>query len=1337
MKRAFFLILLVLQSIILTAQIPTGYYNNANNLTGTPLRQALHDIIDNHTVKSYSSLYTHFATTDIKSNGLIWDIYSDNPGGTPPYNYTTAQTCSNTPGYENGCFNREHSWPQSWFGASKSSPMYSDLFHVYPTDSYVNTRRSNYPYGEVSSPTWTSQNGSKLGPCSYPGYTGTAFEPLDEFKGDLARTYFYVCTRYYGEDTGWITNSLMSGANLLPWALTMMKDWSLQDPVSAKEIARNNAIYTLQGNRNPFIDHPEYACLIWSGGVYCNQVPDIIINPSFTYTDNINYTSYQTASSLTTSNTINAAEFIIQDGAGTNDADALATTLTNISFSTGGSTAIRTAALFDGATKLAETAVNGSTSISFSGLSIVAPDNGNKSFQLRITYLTTVTDKEQIVFAISAATATGSVFSSANAGGASTSNTGNNNKLAVTATKLIFVQQPSNVNSNTAMSPAVTVAAVDANNNKDLDYVSNMTITSTGTFASATTTVTAVAGLGTFSNLKFSSVGTAFTLAISSGSLTATGNSNTFNISAAPQGVVAGDIAFTRYAADDDGFSILTFVEIPANSVFYFTDNAYNTASGPLAATEQTMTWTTPNTIIPAGTAISFTYVNPNMVIAPAGNGTVTEALSGLSTSGDQILMYKGTNSTSPTLFITAINWGNAGAWFTSGTITSNDSYLPVDLTDQVNAISFTSDLDNGYYNNTQSGSITALKALINNGVNWTRDNNIQTPPTFSFTTNASSTNINANATIKNINLAAGNIFDFSDYSLTINGEVNGTGTFSSNLNSSLIINANADTLNFTAAANTLKNLTLNSTATATLGNALNICAGANAGTITLNSDALLTSNGFLTLKSDANGTARVAQSLGTIAGDVTLERYIPNTRRAFRFLASAITTDDIFNNWQQSGNNNSGLGIQITGVAGASPGGIDDATGLDKTISGANSMFTFDAPTQSWQTITNTKDNGLIATNGYRVLVRGDRTTNLYAGTTPAATVTTIKATGTLNQGSITTPTLATGYNLVGNPYASAINWDATGWNATRTNINNAIYIYNPAVNASVSSTTYPTWAAGVGTNGMSSAVIQSGQSFFIQTTASTNLTFTEAYKVASSAGGYFKNKMENVLRMSLWNNSNRVDDIIIRLAADAKLDFDNYYDAYSFGTGNIGLASIKNLEKLAIQARPIPINADSVALSLNINQMDSFLFKFENTSSFNSDLELFLADAYTHNLHPILSDSIYNFQVDSNFNSQNEDRFQVIIFRKNASTVNQYFNNISLKVYPNPAENRIYLISSDPNFINKDCRYTIYNELGQNVSQGSLMGAKTIHIQNFSKGIYFLQLQNKSQIIRTKFLK
>ena len=1338
MKRAFLIILLVLQSIIVTAQIPTGYYNNANNLTGTALRQALHDIIDNHTVKSYASLYTHFATTDIKSNGLIWDIYSDNPGGTPPYTYTTAQTCSNTPGYENGCFNREHSWPQSWFGGIQSSPMYSDLFHVYPTDSYVNTRRSNNPYGEVSSPTWTSQNGSKLGPCSYPGFTGTAFEPLDEFKGDLARTYFYVCTRYYNEDTGWITNSLMSGANLLSWSLTMMKDWSLQDPVSAKEIARNNAIYALQGNRNPFIDHPEYACLIWSGGVYCNQVPDIIINPSFTYTDNINYTTYQTASSLTTANTINAAEFIIQDGAGTSDADALATTLTNIGFSTGGSTAIRTAALFDGATKIAETAVNGSTSISFLGLSIVAPDNGTKSFQLRVTYLTTVTDKEQIVFSISAATATGSVFSSANAGGASTSITGNNNRIVVTATKLIYVQQPSNVNSNTAMSPAVTVAAVDANNNKDLDYVSNMTITSTGTFASATTTVAAVAGLATFSNLKFSSVGIEYTLAVSSGSLTATGNSNTFNIIAAPQGILAGDIAFTRYKSDDDdGFSILTFVNIPANSVFYFTDNAYTTASGPLATNESTMTWTTPNSIIPAGTAIDFNIVTSNTVITPAGNGTVTGNINGLSTSGDQILMYKGTNSTTPTLFIAGINWGNAGAWLTSGTPTSNQSFIPADLTDQVNAISFTSELDNGYYNNTQSGSIASLKALINNGANWTCDNNIQTPPTFSFTTNATTTTINANATIKNLTLAAGNIFNFSDYSLTINGEVNGTGTFSSNLNASLIINASGDTINFTSAANTLKNLTLNSSASATIGNALNICAGANAGTITLNNNAVLTSNGFLTLKSDANGTARVAQSLGTIAGDVTLERYIPNTRRAFRFLASAITTDDIFNNWQQSGNNNTGLGIQITGVAGASPGGVDQATGLDKTLTGANSMFTFDAATQSWQAITNTIDNGLSATIGYRVLVRGDRTTNLYAGTTPAATVTTIKATGTLNQGNITTPTLADGFNLVGNPYASAIDWDATGWNILRTNINNAMYIYNPAITASVSSTTYPTWAAGVGTNGRSSGIIQSGQSFFIRTTASTNLTFNESYKVASSAGGYFKNKIENVLRIALWNKSNRVDDIIIRLAADAQVDFDNYYDAYSFGTGNIGLASIKNSEKLAIQARPIPINSDSVALSLLTNKIDSFQFKFENTSSFNTDLELFLADAYLQKMHPIQSDSIYNFQIDSNILSQNENRFQVFLFNKKTNAISTNAKNISLNVYPNPATNSIYLISSDPNFINKDCSYTIYNELGQNVLQGALNSSKTIDIQVLNKGIYLLQLQNKSQIIRTKFLK
>jgi hypothetical protein len=137
--------------------------------------------------------------------------------------------------------------------------VYSDLFALYPTDAHVNGNRGNNAYGEVASPQWTSLNGSKRGPCSYPGYSDIVFEPIDEYKGDLARTYFYMSTRYYTEDTGWPGGPMTVGADLKPWAVNMLLEWHAQDPVSQKELDRNGVIWSLQHNRNPFIDRPEFA----------------------------------------------------------------------------------------------------------------------------------------------------------------------------------------------------------------------------------------------------------------------------------------------------------------------------------------------------------------------------------------------------------------------------------------------------------------------------------------------------------------------------------------------------------------------------------------------------------------------------------------------------------------------------------------------------------------------------------------------------------------------------------------------------------------------------------------------------------------------------------------------------------------------------------------------------------------------------------------------------------------------------------------------------------------------------------------------------------------------
>ena len=258
MKRTIILTILFLSvlSVPMEAQIPTGYYNSAAGKSGEELRTALHNIIKTHTAVSYSDLWNSYRSTDVMSSGKVWDIYSDVPGGTAAYYYEFGTNQCGEYTQEGNCYNREHSVPQSWFG--EATPMKTDLFHVYPTDGWVNNKRLNFQYGTVPSPSWTSTNGSKLGPCGYPGCSGTAFEPIDAYKGDLARTYFYMTVCYKDKNLGQTSESMFNGSQLIGWAQQMMVEWHNADPVSEKEINRNQVIYNeIQHNRNPFIDCPE------------------------------------------------------------------------------------------------------------------------------------------------------------------------------------------------------------------------------------------------------------------------------------------------------------------------------------------------------------------------------------------------------------------------------------------------------------------------------------------------------------------------------------------------------------------------------------------------------------------------------------------------------------------------------------------------------------------------------------------------------------------------------------------------------------------------------------------------------------------------------------------------------------------------------------------------------------------------------------------------------------------------------------------------------------------------------------------------------------------------
>ena len=237
---------------------PKGYYKNVDwSLTGAALKTALFKTISTGTKDvGYNGLLNAYKTTDITSNGTVWDMYSNE-------RYVYSSGFCGSYSEEGDGFNREHTIPQSIF--SKNSPMRSDLFHVYPTDAYVNNKRSNYPHGNVSTATYTSHNGGKLGKGNNHGYNKTVFEVVDEYKGDFARTYFYFVTRYQDKMADWSYDAFSRNSfpSLASWAIQTYLEWNDKDPVSEKEIKRNEAVYGIQKNRNPFIDNPDAAHAIW------------------------------------------------------------------------------------------------------------------------------------------------------------------------------------------------------------------------------------------------------------------------------------------------------------------------------------------------------------------------------------------------------------------------------------------------------------------------------------------------------------------------------------------------------------------------------------------------------------------------------------------------------------------------------------------------------------------------------------------------------------------------------------------------------------------------------------------------------------------------------------------------------------------------------------------------------------------------------------------------------------------------------------------------------------------------------------------------------------------
>jgi hypothetical protein len=256
-KSFFFLIVVLIQSSALWAAVPSGYYYFVKNKKKAELKTALHMYCGPLKEFDYGGgpgfTWEGFFSTDRRADSTVIDMYSNTVRKQTSFSAVSGMHI-------------EHSFPKSWWGAYPNNA-YKDLFHLYPADASANESKNNLPLGEVTGTPGFDNGVTKVGSNGFgTAYTDKCFEPADEYKGDFARSYFYISTVY--ENLAPLMQSPMTYTNNTypfwkPWAIDLLLKWNKQDPVSAKELTRIEAVYALQGNRNPFIDYPDLAEYIW------------------------------------------------------------------------------------------------------------------------------------------------------------------------------------------------------------------------------------------------------------------------------------------------------------------------------------------------------------------------------------------------------------------------------------------------------------------------------------------------------------------------------------------------------------------------------------------------------------------------------------------------------------------------------------------------------------------------------------------------------------------------------------------------------------------------------------------------------------------------------------------------------------------------------------------------------------------------------------------------------------------------------------------------------------------------------------------------------------------
>lgn len=260
-------------AIAAAAEVPVSYYSSTNGKKKSELKAALFNLIQPKKTLTYGSGSGHtwqgFYSTDRMPNGEVRDRYSND------HRYFD----ENTPYAAVTGMNIEHSFPKSWWGGATNNA-YKDLFNLMPCEAKINSSKSNYAMGVVTNVT-TDNGCTKVGKgTTKPGTTKSLWEPADNWKGDFARAYMYMATTYSnltweGEGLTMLENN--SWSTFQEWAYTLLLKWNREDPVDEIEIARNEAVYGIQGNRNPFVDFPHLAEYVWGDSV------NVAFNPATSF----------------------------------------------------------------------------------------------------------------------------------------------------------------------------------------------------------------------------------------------------------------------------------------------------------------------------------------------------------------------------------------------------------------------------------------------------------------------------------------------------------------------------------------------------------------------------------------------------------------------------------------------------------------------------------------------------------------------------------------------------------------------------------------------------------------------------------------------------------------------------------------------------------------------------------------------------------------------------------------------------------------------------------------------------------------------------------------------